>query len=95
MSAVMAERTTVRLPSDLLERARRKASAEGRTLSSLVEDGLKLVVSNERSPTPGKRVLPPVSTATGGLRPGVDITRYSDIQGDDDIEYMRRLLDRT
>ena len=36
----MTERTTVRLPEDLLNRARRKAVAEGRTLTSLIQDGL-------------------------------------------------------
>ena len=35
----MIERTTVRLPKDLLDHARRKAAAEGRTLTSLIEDG--------------------------------------------------------
>ena len=34
----------VRLPKDLLKRARRKAAAEGRTLTSLIEEGLRLVV---------------------------------------------------
>jgi hypothetical protein len=36
-------------------------------------------------------VLPPISKATGGLRPGVDLTRFSDIQGMDDLEYMERM----
>ena len=42
------ERTTVRLPQDLLKRAKRKAAAEGRTLTSLIEDGLRMVVSDRR-----------------------------------------------
>jgi predicted DNA binding CopG/RHH family protein len=41
----MAERTTVRLPEDLVARAKRKAAAEGRTLTSLIEDGLRLVTA--------------------------------------------------
>jgi hypothetical protein len=36
-------------------------------------------------------VLPRVSKATGGLRPGVDLTRFSDIQGLDDLEYMEHM----
>jgi uncharacterized protein (DUF433 family) len=32
-----------------------------------------------------------VSSATGGLLPGVDITKFSDIQGMDDLEYAERL----
>src|SRR6266702_1379645 len=44
----MTERTTVRLPADLLKRARRKAAAERRTLTSLIEDGLRSVVAESR-----------------------------------------------
>ena len=80
----MNKRFTLRLPADLLAQARRKAAAERRTLSSLVEEGLRLVVARKRLPVP-------VSTASGGLAPGVDITRFSDIQGDDDVEYMNRM----
>ncbi len=73
----MIERTTVRLPSELLKRAKRKAAEEGRTLTSLIEDGLRLVISADRQKA--KRPLGPiprVSKATGGLMPGVDITKY-------------------
>jgi predicted nucleic acid-binding protein len=42
----MAERTTVRLPEDL-NRAKRKAAAEGRTLTSLIEDRLRLIAVDE------------------------------------------------
>jgi len=61
----MSERTTVRLPEDLLKRARRKAAAEGRTLTSLIEDGLRLVTAEPLKPK-AKRVLPPISKAKGG-----------------------------
>ena len=37
------------------------------------------------------RVLPPVSKATRGLLPGVDLTRLSDIQEMEDLEYIERL----
>jgi hypothetical protein len=33
----------------------------------------------------------PVSKATGGLRPSVDLTRLSDIQHMDDLEYVERM----
>jgi hypothetical protein len=87
----MIERTTVRLPQDLLNRARRKAAAEGRTLTSLIEDGLRLVVSERRNQDRAKRTMPRVSTATGGLMPGVDLTKFSDIQAMDDLEYAERM----
>jgi hypothetical protein len=87
----MNERTTVRLPPELLRRAKRKAAAEGRTLTSLIEDGLRLVVTDDRKGEKKERVMPRVSTAKGGLLPGVDITKFSDIQGEDDLEYAERL----
>ena len=68
----MAERTTVRLPEELLNRARRKAAAENRTLTSLIEDGLRLVTAEMRKDTKAKRVLPRISKADGGPMPGID-----------------------
>jgi hypothetical protein len=70
----MAERTTVRLPEELIRRAKRKAAAEGRTLTSLIEDGLRLVVSEERKDKKAARLPLPVSDAKGGPAPGIDIT---------------------
>jgi hypothetical protein len=87
----MVERTTVRLPEDLLNRAKRKAAAEGRTLTALIEDGLRLVVAGSRKPAQGKRVLPPVSKATGGPLPGIDLTDLSALQELDDLEYVERM----
>ena len=87
----MAERTTVRLPDDLIRRAKRKAAAEGRSLTALIEDGLRKILN---VPTPagrGDRVLPPVSTATGGLMPGIDPIRFSPIQEMEDLEYAERM----
>ena len=44
----MSKRTTVRLPEDLLKRAKRKAAAEGRTLTSLIEKGCGPLLPNAR-----------------------------------------------
>jgi hypothetical protein len=87
----MIERTTVRLPADLLSRARRKAAAERRTLTSLIEDGLRLVVADGRKAVKGKRVLPPISKATGGPLPGVDLTDLSALQETDDLDQLERM----
>ena len=84
-------RTTVRLPGDLLTRAKRKAAAEGRTLTSLIEDGLRQVLTEEPKGKAAKRVLPRVSKATGGVLQGVDLTRPSSLQETDDLEYGERL----
>jgi len=87
----MNERTTVRLPEELIARAKRKAAAEGRTLTSLIEDGLRLVVGGDRKPVRRSRVVLPVSKASGGLLPGVDLTRFSDYQEMEDLEYIERM----
>jgi hypothetical protein len=85
----MTERTTVRLPDDLVRRAKRKAAVEGRTLTALIEDGLRRVL-NERRPARAKRALPPVSTATGGLMPGIDLNDTAALQESEDLAEVRR-----
>jgi predicted DNA-binding protein len=87
----MVERTTVRLPEELLNRARRKAAAEGRTLTALIEEGLRLAVAPKPKAPPAERRLPRVSTATGGFYPGVDISNNASIQEMEDLEYIERL----
>jgi hypothetical protein len=84
----MIERTTVRLPADLLNRARRKAAAEGRSFTSLIEDGLRLVLAGTKKFPKQKRVLPRISKATGSPMPGVDLTDFSALQEMDDLEYV-------
>ena len=72
-------RTTVRLRDDLLKRAKRRAAEEGRTLTSVIEEGVVLVLG---APKP-KRCAPtplPVSLAGGGVMPGVDLNRSSDLE---------------
>jgi hypothetical protein len=90
MSISMIERTTVRLPQDLLRRAKRKAAAQGRTLTALIEDGLRLVVK-DRGSVERKRVLPRVSRAAGGVMPGTDFTNLSALQELDDQAYVKRM----
>jgi CopG antitoxin of type II toxin-antitoxin system len=80
----MSKRTTIHLPEDLLKRAKHKAAAEGRTLTSLIEEGMRLVLIK-------KRVTLPVSKATGGLLPGIDISDGSALQEMDDLEYVERM----
>ncbi len=71
-------RTTIRLNDNLLERAKTRAAAEGRTLTSLIEEGLTIILSSPR----GKwvRVELPVSQASGGVLPGVDLNRSCDLE---------------
>jgi Arc/MetJ-type ribon-helix-helix transcriptional regulator len=87
----MAERTTVRLPEQLLSRAKRKAAVEGRTFTSLIEEGLRLIVSDEKKRAREKRVLPRVSKATGGPMPSIELADLSTLQEIDDLDYIHRI----
>jgi plasmid stability protein len=44
-------RTTINLPDGLAEAAKAKAAAEGRTFTSVVEEGLRAVLATDRSGT--------------------------------------------
>lgn len=72
-------RTTIRLNDDLLKRAKKRAADEGRTLTSLIEDALVLILSKARS-SRRKRIELPVSKATGGVLPGIDLNRSGDLE---------------
>lgn len=87
----MNERTTVRLPTELMRRAKRKAAAEGRTLTSLIEDGLRQVLAEDRQKAKRPRGPVPVSSATGGPHPGIDISDSAALQEMEDREYIERL----
>jgi hypothetical protein len=85
----MTDRTTVRLPPELSLQAKRKAAAEGRTLTSLIEEGLRHVVAEKPASARPPRVMPPISSAKGGFAPG--ITGFRDIAELEDQEYVERL----
>jgi hypothetical protein len=85
----MIDRTTVRLPRDLLTRAKRKAAAQGRTLTALIEEGVRTVVDDGAKPAKRRDVvLPRISKARGWLRPGLTL---ADVEEMDDLEYIERL----
>lgn len=87
----MSERMTVRLPEELLRRAKHKAAAEGRTLTSLIEEGLRIVVAERPKREPAMRSLPRISAATGGLLPGIDLAAPSRLQESEDLAYIERM----
>jgi hypothetical protein len=68
----------------------RKAAAEGRTLTSLLEEGLRIVVSEKRR-LAANRALPPISSATGGTLPGVELTKLSVLDELDESERLERM----
>jgi hypothetical protein len=72
-------RTTIRLPEDLLRKAKKQAAEKGTTLTSLIEEGLKTVLAGPRHAA-DVRLRLPVSKASGGTLPGVDLNRSSDLE---------------
>jgi hypothetical protein len=66
-------RTTVRLDEGLLRDAKAEATRRGETLTSLIERGLRLVLAQRGRARARTRVRLPVSRATGGTRPGVNL----------------------
>jgi hypothetical protein len=66
-------RTTVRLDDGLLRQAKAEAARRGETLTALIERALRLVLARTQRAEPAGRVKLPVSAATGGTRPGVDL----------------------
>jgi hypothetical protein len=87
----MPQGTTVRLPAALITLAKRKAAAEGRSLTALIEDGLRRVVGERAPADTAKRIMPPVSTATGGLMPGIDLSETAALQEAEDRDCAARL----
>ena len=69
----------MRLRDELLKRARERAAADGRTLTSLIEEGLGVVL-DQRRPARAHKVKLLVSRARGGLLPGVDLTRSGELE---------------
>ena len=71
-------RTTLNIPDEVARNAKLRAVEESRTLTDLIVEGLKLRLAG-RVPT---RILP-VSTARGGLLPGVEWHNLKDAGRED------------
>ncbi len=85
----MIERTTVRLPSVLLDRARKKAAADGRTLTELIEQGLRLALkADQKAPKDEPVRYPRISSAKGWLLPDINLHAIQEME---DIEYVERM----
>ncbi len=84
-------RTSIHIADSLLAEAKRKAAKEGRTLTSLIEEGLRIVVTQPSSERKRTVRRPRISRARGGLLPGVDpIKLTSELEELEDIERLRR-----
>jgi len=72
-------RTTVRLDEALLERARAEAAKRKTTLTSLIEEGLELVLRRPMKRSRRQPVTLPECRAGGGTLPGVDLNDTSSL----------------
>ena len=70
-------RTTVRLDDSLLDQAKREAARRRVTLTTLMEQGLRLILAQSRTKSHRKRVILTVSRARGGVLPGVALNDSS------------------
>ncbi len=63
----------MRLSDSLLAQAKREAARRNRTLTSLIERGLRMVLAEQRSVRRKHRVSLPECRAGGGTLAGVDL----------------------
>lgn len=66
-------RTTVRLDQALLERVRAEAARRKTTLTSLIEQGLELVLRQPMKASRRRSIALPECRAGGGTLPGIDL----------------------
>jgi hypothetical protein len=71
-------RTTVRLDDALLDQVKREAARRGQNVTTLIEQGLRLVLAERPRRRRGPYVLP-VSPQAGGMLPGVDLNDSADL----------------
>jgi len=64
-----AKRTTVRLEESLLEQAKAEAARRNKTLTAMLEVGLRLALVNPSTPVRRKKATLPVSRRGGGTMP--------------------------
>jgi plasmid stability protein len=63
-------RTTLNLPDALVEQAKATAARDGRTLTSLVEEGLRAVLQGRAAPSP--LTLPAYGSGAGAVLVDLD-----------------------
>jgi hypothetical protein len=70
--------TTININDTLLQTAKLRAAESHRTLTSVIEDALRLAFEAKRAPGKRRRVSIPTS-GSGGLLPGVDLDDTSSL----------------
>ncbi|MFZ0589423.1 MAG: ribbon-helix-helix protein, CopG family [Bryobacteraceae bacterium] len=66
-------RTTVRLDDAILVEAKKLAAETGRSLTSVIEDALREVITRRKTASKAKRKFALPTFKGRGLRPGVDL----------------------
>ena len=72
-------RTTVRINDDFFRRVKKRLAEVGSTLTSLIEDAIRLIVAKPKA-VRRERVELPLSKASGGVLPGIDLNRSGDLE---------------
>ena len=75
----MQMRTTVRLDEGLLAQAKAEAARHGKTLTALMEEGLRLAIASRGAQPRRRKVVLPVSRQSGGTFPGIDIDNSAEL----------------
>jgi len=65
-------KTTLDIDDALLVRAKALSARERKSLTALIEEGLRLRLRTRRASTSGDEVTIPLFHRKGGLRPGID-----------------------
>jgi hypothetical protein len=79
-------KTTLDIDDDLLIKAKAVSARERKSLTALIEEGLRLRLRSRRAPAGGKAVQLPVYRGKSGLAKGIDATSNRsmlDAAGDD------------
>jgi len=79
-------KTTLDIDDDLLIKAKALSARERKSLTALIEEGLRLRLRSRRAPVGGKLVPLPVYRGKSGLAKGIDPTSNRsmlDAAGDD------------
>jgi hypothetical protein len=83
-------RTTISLDDGLGEDIRRRAAAEGTSVSALIESLLREALHRPRAPAPPPRFRL-ITTGRGGLCPGVELDRAARLLEDEEAERRANL----
>jgi plasmid stability protein len=82
-------RTTITLDDGLAADVKRRARAEGKSVSAVIAEALRAQLTRREAPS---RTAPfrLITVKGGGLRPGVEVTRLRTIEETMDLERWKR-----